>query len=277
MHGLGWMRDLPDHRDYIIDQHPDTAGWFNPTDRAGVPDLVRADPPPVVDLTQWCSPIEDQGRLGSCTAQAVIGICEFLQRRRGGMHIDASRLFNYKVARNMMGWVGDTGMYIRVSMQSLNVFGVPPERYWPHVVADFDQEPPAFVYSYAQRFRAINYYRLDRSGRSGEELAAMVKRVLVYRYPVVFGFMVYSYGNEDGEFPMPDPGQRPYGGHAVVAVGYDDTRVIGDSVGALKIRNSWGTDWGQDGYGWLPYDYVVRGLSADFWVLIYQERPRQLT
>jgi len=274
MHGLGCARELPDPRDYIFDEHPDTATLMRTRPVLGAGVAPAAANPSSLDLTAYCSPIEDQGALGSCTAQAVAGVVEYLERRAMQRHIDASRLFLYKVTRNLLGWTGDTGAYLRTTMKALATFGTPPEQYWPYAIADFDAEPGAFQYAHAQRFRALNYYRLDRTGRSQVQLLQLIKDVMVYGLPIAFGYLVYSWGNDDGEFPMPEPGQRYYGGHAVVAVGYDDNRAIGSSVGALKIRNSWGTDWGRAGYGWLPYDYVYRGLSWDFWTIFSQGYQR---
>lgn len=270
---FGWCPEPPDHRDFIIDEHPDTASWFVQTDALGNA-VPPSAPPPALDLSEYCSPVEDQGQLGSCVAQAVCGVVEFLERRNLKSHVEASRLFVYKTGRQLLGWTGDTGLYVRTGMQALAVFGVAPERYWPYDVLRFDEEPPAFCYGYAQRFRALRYYRLDRVGRTRENLLRVIKCVLLYRIPVVFGFVVYSYGDRGGCFPMPTKEQAPLGGHAVVAVGWDDARTIGSSVGALKIRNSWGTQWGDAGYGWLPYDYVLQGLSNDFWALYCQSYVR---
>lgn len=258
MQALGWLPELPDHRDWSIDAHPMMVKT------GSVPMVADAGLPDVVDLMEFCSPIENQGRLGSCTANAVVGCVEFFERQYSGRHTDASRLFLYKTSRNLHGWTGDTGMYIRSAMKALSIFGVPPEKFWPYVVEDFDSEPSAFAYSYAQQFRATHYYRLDTSSIDRAELLHRVKRTLSYSIPVVFGFVVYSYGSSDGTFPLPEPGDRPLGGHAIVAVGYDDR------LQALRIRNSWGTGWGDSGYGWLPYGYVTRGLSSDFWALYHQ-------
>lgn len=266
MRQMGWMRELPDHRDYILDEHPDTAKLLRgPAVLGG--SLAAASEPSSIDLSAYFSPVEDQGALGSCTAQAVVGIAEYLERRVRGAHTDGSRLFLYKTSRNLLGWVGDTGMYMRTAMKALALFGTPPERFWPYDIERFDAEPGVFAYAYAQRYRALNYFRLDKTGRSRPQLLSLMRSVMVYGLPVAFGFVVYSFGDERGAFPMPEPGQRPYGGHAVVAAGYDDNIKIGESVGAIKIRNSWGVKWGQKGYGWLPYDYIRGGLSADFWTL----------
>jgi C1A family cysteine protease len=197
---------------------------------------------------------------------------EFLERRALGRHVDGSRLFVYKTTRNLLGWTGDTGAYVRTTLKALAKFGVCPERYWPYVIADFDQEPSSFAYAYAGTARALRYFRIDTGGRSSTDVLELVKMVLSYRYPVAFGYPVYVWGNDQGEIRMPRPGDRLMGGHAIMAVGYDDNRQIEASgPGALRIRNSWGTGWGQAGYGWLPYNYILEHLARDFWVITAQD------
>jgi C1A family cysteine protease len=256
---LGWLPELPDIRDYVA--APITVRA--PYAASGMPETV--------DWRKWCSPVEDQGGLGSCVAQAVVGLAEFMQNRAGADCVDLSRLFVYKTSKNLLGWSGDTGMYVRTALKAMAAFGACPERYHPYRVEDVDLEPSAYCYAYAQRYRALRYYRFDTPGKDRALVLDLVKRYLVYSLPVVFGFVVYSFGDAEGCFPLPQDGQRPYGGHAVLAVGYDDNRSIGKSRGALLIRNSWGTRWGSDGYGWLPYDYVLRGMSSDFWATYQQD------
>lgn len=102
--------------------------------------------------------------LGSCTANAGVALVEYYERRAFGKHIDASRLFLYKSTRNLLKWTGDTGAFLRSTMEAMVLFGVPPEDYWKYVVADFDKEPSAFCYAFAQNYQALNYYRLDPPG-----------------------------------------------------------------------------------------------------------------
>jgi C1A family cysteine protease len=200
-----------------------------------------------------------------------MGILEYFERRAFGRYLDGSRLFLYKATRNLLGWTGDTGAYLRTTMKALALFGAPPEQYWPYRIAQFDTEPPAFCYAFAGNYKAIRYFRLDPAGKPAGQvldsirisLAAASRRCLVYR---LHSMPRVGDGRED--IPFPQPGESVLGGHAIVAVGYDDERKIGADQGALLIRNSWGTAWGNRGYGWLAYEYVLRGLAVDFWSLV---------
>lgn len=268
-YALGWQRDLPDVRDYSSG-HREVAKYFRSTkvrDPRKAPSRLRKR----VDLSRWCSPIEDQGSLGSCTAQAGVALLEYYENRAFGRFLDASRLFLYKVTRNLLGWTGDTGAWLRTTMKAMVLFGVPPESYRPYDIASFDEEPDAFLYSFAGNYKSLRYYRHDTTGTSEAKTLKRVKTALAAGFPSMFGFTVYNFGNDEGEFAYPGPNDIVQGGHAVVAVGYDDDRSIGSTKGALKIRNSWGTGWGDDGYGWLPYKYVESGLAVDFWSLFRAE------
>jgi len=273
-YGLGWLPDYPDFRDYTSE-----SGEVQPLlKQMKVGKAVKASLPPSVDLRAWCPPIEDQGSLGSCTANAGVGMMEYFERRAFGKHIDASRLFLYKVTRNLLHWTGDTGAFLRSTMGALVLFGVPPEEYWPYKIADFDKEPSAFCYAFGQAYQAISYYRLDPPGTSAAQLLNTIKTNLSGGLPSMFGFTVYSsysQASATGKLPYPTPKEKIVGGHAIVAVGYDDKMKIKntnpgavETVGAFLIRNSWGTGWGAAGYGWLPYQYVLSGLAEDWWSLI---------
>lgn len=239
--------------------------------------------PGAVDLSFWCSPIEDQGELNTCTACAGVGLLEYFAKRSFGEFEDLSPLFLYKVARNLRKRDGDVGAPLRDIMRTMVLFGVPPERYWPYRIDSLDEEPPAFCYSYAQNYQTLKYFRLDRADVSARNLLLKAKAVLAAGFPCMFGFTVYSSlyideNIEQGLIPFPDRDRdRVAGGHAVVAVGYNDFKRIrcsngsGETRGALLIRNSWGKDWGNEGYGWLPYEYVLKGLTADWWSLLKAE------
>lgn len=274
---MGWIRDCPDFRDYTeedenVKEMAKQLGLISSK-------LKNAKLPAEVDLRKYCSSIEDQENLGSCTANAGVGLVEYMERKASGKHIEASRLFLYKAIRNLLRLKGDTGASIRSTMGALVIFGVPPEEYWDYKVEDFDKEPPAFCYSFAQNYQTIKYLRLD-AGVSGEVLLNKIKTYLSKNIPSIFGFTVYDSiekVGKDGKIPFPSKGERVLGGHAIMAIGYDDKMEITNpesnqkTIGAFIIRNSWGESWGDKGYGYLPYQYVLDGLAVDWWTILKQE------
>lgn len=287
---MGWIPDYPDFRDYT-EETAEVRKILGPTGLFAEPAGTRKARkstrpgrahPESIDLREWCSPVEDQGRLGSCTAHAGVGIIEYYERKSFGRHIDASRLFLYKVTRNLMKMRGDTGAYLRTTIGAMVLFGVPPEEFWPYTdsLQDFDREPPAFCYSFAQNYKTIKYYRHDPPSADAATILERIKTYLAAGHPAMFGFTVYSsieQASQNGQIPFPSPRDRIEGGHAVMAIGYDDKIKIknrydtSSTTGALLIRNSWGKGWGEDGYGWLPYEYVHRGLAEDFWSVLKKE------
>lgn len=300
-YGLGYLPDLPDRRDrhfhQVIDggkklpkkakveqlelseeagkhiklDHLRTALKLSENPEA--PELASGKTPKIpaaIDLREGgCfSPVENQGDVGSCTAQAVVGLAEYLIRIGTGEFTDLARMFVYKVSRNLMGVRGDTGSYIRTAIKTLAAFGAPPETYWPYDPRLLDVEPQALQYSYAANFRAMRYARLDGYNRTGEQTLALVKTVLAAGFPVAFGFPVFeSIGQvgtgDEAVIPYPKNDEKMLGGHAVLAVGYDSI----DDEEVLIIRNSWSEDWGDEGYGYLPVRYVTEAMAVDFWTV----------
>ena len=279
--GTGWLPPLPDLRDFT-DAEPRIVEIVK---KLGLPRGREArSVPSSVDLRSWCSPVEDQKILGSCSAHAAVGIVEYFQRRAFGRHIEGSRLFVYKATRNLMQVSGDTGAWLRNTMGALSLCGVPDEKYWPYTDAKpaFDNEPASFVYAVADNYEALKYFCHDPQGANvaGADVLADVKKYLAAGIPSMFGFWGFpSFKSSDskGAIPYPCAGERAQWGHAIAAVGYDDAKKVRNtqngktSNGALLIRNSWGPSWGEQGYGWLPYDYVVNKLALDFWSLLSME------
>jgi len=246
--------------------------------------------PGAVDLSYWCPPVEDQGNLNACTAFAGVSLLEYFAQKSYGKYTNLSARFLYKVARNLMNRSDDTGASVRQTIKALALFGVPPEEVWPWGDDDFNEEPPAFCYAYGQSYQALKYFRLDAPNASPRNahissedvLLFQIKAVLAAGLPCIFGFTVYSsfYKEKNiqrGYIPYPGSRDQMVGGHAAVAVGYNDYKLIHRidgkvaKPGAILIRNSWGIAWGDGGYGWLPYEYILEGLTADWWSLLNSE------
>jgi len=241
----GWIPDLPDHRDYMYAAAPE----------------VLAKLPPSADLTDLCPPVYDQGQLGSCTANAIAAAIEFDLMKQNLQIFVPSRLFIYYNERAMEGTVTcDSGAQIRDGIKSVVNQGDCPESLWPYDIAEFAVKPPANCYTQAKKYRAVNYQKLVQD-------LNQFKGCLYSGYPFVFGFTVYeSFESQavaqTGHALMPAPGEKPVGGHAVMAVGYDD------SSQWFVVRNSWGSNWGMKGYFTLPYAYFLNSnLSSDFWTI----------
>jgi len=275
--GTGWLPPMPDLRDYTREQKE----IITMSKKLGINDK-NLNAPASTDLRQWCSPVENQGKLGSCTAHAGVAIVEYFEKRAFGKHIEGSRLFLYKTTRNLMQVTGDAGGWLRCTMGALVLCGVPGEKYWPYKIAEFDKEPDAFVYSLADNYEAVKYFCHDPMSNKQSYTAVLdsVKKYLEAGIPSMFGFWGFpSFDNSDtkGGIPYPAEGEKAEWGHAIAAVGYDDSKRIRnltdnkETTGALLIRNSWGREWGEKGYGWLPYEYILNGLALDFWSLISME------
>jgi len=221
---MGWLPDYPDFRDYTEETQEvmrlvDPDGIGRNANRI-IPEAKRrgtkttADKlPSSVDLRPWCSPVEDQGMLGSCTANAGVGIIEYYERKAFGRHTDASRLFLYKVTRNLMKAKGDTGAYLRTTIGAMVLFGVCPEDYWPYTDSEtaFDKEPNAFTYAFAANFQTIKYFRHDPPNTEPGKLLTKLKTWLAKGHPAMFGFTVYNsieQAEKTGRIPYPSPKEK---------------------------------------------------------------------
>ena len=241
----GWLPDLPDHRDLLY---------------AAIRPAAPPPLPPRVDLRATCSAVEDQGNLGSCTGNALAGAVEFLERKNNAPFVDVSRLFIYYNERVIEGTVrSDSGAMIRDGIKSLRSKGVCSETKWPYVASRFAVKPTPACYKEALAHQITSYHRIQTLDE--------MRGCLAEGYPFVFGFTVYEQFEspevaKSGIVNLPQPGERTIGGHAVVAVGYDD------QSRRFIVRNSWGTGWGDQGYFTIPYDYLAdRNLSDDFWTI----------
>lgn len=242
----GWIPDVPDQRDHL---------YAAPIAR------LRAFPPKT-DLRRQCPVVYDQGELGSCTGNAVAGAVQFDRRKlKRRPDFVPSRLFIYYNERVIEHTVeSDSGAQIRDGIKTVAKQGVCPETEWPYDIAKFAVKPAAACYQHAKKYRAIGYQRVVQS-------LTQMKGCLASGYPFVFGFTVYESFESDqvartGVVPMPAAAEKMLGGHAVLAVGYDD------NAQRFIVRNSWGRRWGIAGYFTMPYAYLADdNLAADFWTI----------
>jgi C1A family cysteine protease len=261
--GLGWLRDLPDPRD-LTPEHDAVVRLLHGLSPAG-------DRPSQLDLREFCGEIYDQFPLAAGSVHACLAQVQYFERRTRGRTVEPSRLFLYRTARRLLGWTGDAGLPLRTALQAMVKFGLPPERFWPYEQPALDVEPDAFVYASADRWPGTQFIRLDGRASRPENTLETVKRFLAAGFAVVFGFPVLTSVSIDAEIPVPTIYDGVRGGQAALAVGYDDTRRIRSDRGALLFANSWGPQWGDQGYGWLPYAYVREQLAVDFWTLLMPE------
>jgi C1A family cysteine protease len=254
----GWVSDLPDARDHLY----------------SAPHIALAALPPSVDLSGGLPPAYDQGQIGSCTANAIAGAFEFALRKENLTDFMPSRLFIYYNERAMEGHVGsDSGAQIRDGMASIANLGVCPESAWAYDATPADpntgqfppgakdaQKPDPQCYTDALNNRATSYMRVT------QDLDQM-RGCLAAGFPFVLGFTVYSSFEsqqvaDTGEAQLPTPGEQVVGGHAVLVTGYDD------SEQRFHVRNSWGSNWGKDGYFTIPYAYLTSPqLASDIWTV----------
>jgi C1A family cysteine protease len=223
----GWVPDLPDQRDFIYQ----------------VPKAFRL--PEKVDLRDKMGPIYDQGQLGSCTANAIAGAYQFEQIRNGLKSFIPSRLFVYYNERAIEGTIKeDAGAMIRDGIKSVAKIGVCPEKQWTYSdgATKVKRKPSAKCYTEAGNHQLLKYQRV--LGTSG------IQQSLAAGFPVVAGFTVYdSFESDDvartGNVPVPAAAEEALGGHAILIVGFENGRWI--------VRNSWGADWGDKGYCYMPF------------------------
>jgi len=235
-----WKPQLPDIRDYQFSQ-------------------TIAVLPTSVDLRPKMPPVYDQGQLGSCTANAIAGSFEFAIDKELKPDFVPSRLFIYYNERVIEGTVKtDSGANIRDGIKSANTQGVCPETEWPYTISKFKTKPTAKSYKDALKTVVKTYSAVNQDLNS-------MKTCLALGYPFVFGFSVYTSFESasvesTGIVNLPTKTEKLLGGHAVVAVGYDD------STQRFIVRNSWGSSWGQAGYFTIPYTYLTNSnLASDFW------------
>ena len=251
-----------------LKQAKNVYGWHRDTSREGDEFHLFAIHPNLaqitqVDLRKLCPPVYDQGQLGSCTANAIAGAYQFdeMKQNESGVFMP-SRLFIYYNERVIEHDVSeDSGGQLKDGIGSIANTGVCPESEWPYNISKFAVKPPQACYTTANNHKSISYKRVTQN-------LNQMKQCLIEGFPFVFGFTVFeSFESEQvaetGIVPMPNvETEQCLGGHAVVCVGYDDTKQ------SFIIRNSWGNSWGLAGYFYMPYAYLENDqLASDLWTV----------
>lgn len=227
--------------------------------------------PRQVDLRADCSPIEDQGRIGSCVANAACGALEFQHKKLGQPQVPMSRMFVYFNARRMRNTVDrDSGLIISEGMASLLAYGAPDEARWPYVAENFAAEPAPELYGEAMKNQPAEYARVER----GDGVLGAVAN----GYPVVFGISLpmrcFAEGGASGLIPeaTAEEYRTATGGHSMLIVGYDLDKKT------YLLRNSWGKDWGEAGYARIPFSVVEAASQPnEFWILGKLDDQRAFT
>lgn len=248
----GWKRDKPDHRDYQFAHH------FSEVM------LAPAALPVSVDLQAQMPHVYDQGEEGSCTANAVVGMLQFIRKKKGLGAPMASRNFNYYFSREIEGTAGeDAGAEDRDAIQVLTKHGwVCETPDWPYLVSNMLTKPPLAVQQKAlvNKVSSLKYARVLVDQQQ-------IKSALAAGFAVMCGADVFSGIDSDaaadtGYVPLPVKNEQPIGGHAFLLVGYDDASK------RFKWRNSWGSSWGKEGYGYFDYAYILNPqITGDLWVM----------
>jgi C1A family cysteine protease len=274
--GMGYIPDIPDINDYSIE----TDVVRDDMMKLKVEDTTTL--PETFDFTPLLARVRNQGSIGSCTAFSYATLREYFTKTlNNGKEYPISTLMHYKKTRDLMGVTGDTGAYMRTSMKAGAIYGSVHEREYPYDTSKYDLPIKQQVLDTAQLNQATKYLRVDQPNISSTELVKQIKQWLVKKVPLMKGFGVYeSYtqaNSNGGRFPYPKTGERQVGGHAVALCGYDNARRITNSLdgstttGAFRLRNSWGSSWGESGNGWIPYKYFETQLAVDVWALLDSE------
>ncbi len=260
--GLGWLPSLPDFRDFTVD---------TPLIQAQLQHLRAGGPGPScattqVDLREYFPAVGDQQELKSSTAHACVGLIEYFERRAHARVQSLSRLFLHQCATRLSGAAPSAGADYRTAFKAMRLCGLPPENLWPYVPQQVDRAPDGFLYSFAAPYRSLSYVRLDPRHATGRECLQIVRACLASGFPAVFGLAIPRNIPRDGTISYRPTFDSVDGGQAMIAVGFDD-HWLRSSRGALLVRSSWGRDWGENGYGWLPYAYVEERLATEFWTV----------
>lgn len=252
---LNHKKSPPDSRDHTI---------------SSVTKSVSGSLPAVVDLSQWCSPVKDQGDTGSCTAFACAGIMEYFFKKNSAagtnQYLLSEKFIYYATRVNVEGWPAneDSGCYLRDTLKCATKYGAALETDFPYLLpgqteCQYSQAPPPSIYTEALQYKISQYATINTLNTS--QALLNLKTLLNNGSAFVGGIICYDniWNSVNGVIPLPSGSS--IGGHAILFVGYDDSKK------QFKFKNSWGTGWGDNGYGYLPYQYFTSGNVSEVWAV----------
>lgn len=235
---------------------------YDPRDHTALPTLDTSQKLESADLRHFSMGRHSQGSTGSCVAQAICKALEIkrVQKYGADAHEDLSALFVYYMARLLISTGHtqvDSGCYIAHACKVLHTYGVCPERFWPFSVSKLHDMPPLKAVRNAYVHK-INSYR--RIKQEGWDRVRAVRASLVSGHPVVYGTPIGSEWTRYNKRSKPlGLAAKPTGRHATVLVGFDERGFIGE--------NSWGRQWGSDGFYTVKPEVIASRDSRDFWTI----------
>jgi C1A family cysteine protease len=206
-----------------------------------------------VDMSMWCPPVKQQGNIGSCGSHAFATAMELLANKDNN-YVPLSERFHYYETRKAMGtFPQDSGQFLRDGAKVAQKQGIAPERLCAYNVHKYNDEPNMFAYGFSRFFKLNSYHRCYNH--------TQMRNALESGSPVVFGIYVQSSIFTTSTSGDVEGTGKSAGGHALLAVGYDDNHANPDgTTGAIRFINSWGPAWGDNGYGWISYTLLNKHL-----------------
>ncbi|MCZ8342123.1 MAG: cysteine protease [Leptospira sp.] len=221
------------------------------------------DLPASIDLSSKMPPVGNQGQQNSCVAWASGYAIKSYLVKNGGQISEydppfaggkGQNVFSPAFIYNQQNGGKDQGLYYYKTMEFLQKSGVAPWSSMPYSDKDFLSQPSQTVKEEGLKYKIKSYSRLNM--KSPDDL----KRVLASGNVVLFGIIIDdAFYKLKGAEVYDQNGGKSYGGHAMTIVGYDDSKKSKSGrKGAFKIQNSWGTYWGDKGYGWISYHMMAK-------------------
>ena len=224
-----------------------------------------------MDNSRYCTSVKDQGQLGSCTAFASVALMEYNRKKLENSSENSSEKFTYYVTRvDMLKYDAneDTGAYLKDAIASLVQYGTCPESLCPYDNS-FIVKPSNDAYTQALNYQVVTYAKILDGNTRAERLKSLseCKQMISDGYGLVAGFVCFDniWSAVEGVIPLPAITGKVIGGHAIFLCGYDEVNQ------RFKFKNSWSHSWGDQGYGYLPYEYLLQGYMWDIWTVFQQE------